>query len=182
MSSRSRSSKRHSPSHSSLGDSPANDVVTPKHELEVEEDAREAYYRALCGSLPPLQDIPIPRRPLRPPGAPFTPSMVSPEYLTILRNFYQVPSGVTFRIPTGDESARNPPQGFLLGFMDECAHAESLVPPIEGRVRKLWDPIKVSEDTVETGAGGNAEGADEEVDQPTSLFGISMSGYLDLDY
>ncbi|KAL0802731.1 hypothetical protein Bca101_057907 [Brassica carinata] len=113
MSSKSRSSKRHSPSHSSLDDSPANDVVTPKHEFVVEEDAREAYYRALCGSLPPLQDIPIPRRPLRPPGAPFTPSMVSPKYLTILRNFYQVPSGVTYRIPTGDESARNPPQGFF---------------------------------------------------------------------
>ena len=43
------------------------------------------------------------------------------------------------------------------GLMSECAHAESLVPPIEGRVRKLWDPIEVSEDTVETEAGGNVE-------------------------
>ncbi|KAL0715985.1 hypothetical protein Bca4012_065307 [Brassica carinata] len=70
----------------------------------------------------------------------------------------------------------------IKGFMDECAHAESLVPTIERRVRKLWDPIEVSEDTVENGAGGNAEGADEEVDQPMGSFGISMSGYLDLDY
>ncbi|KAL0715973.1 hypothetical protein Bca4012_065295 [Brassica carinata] len=68
------------------------------------------------------------------------------------------------------------------GLMSECAHAESLVPPIEGRVRKLWDPIEVSEDTVETGAGGNVEGVDVEVDQPVTLFGISMSGFLDVDY
>lgn len=47
------------------------------------------------------------------------------------------------------------------GFMKDCAHAESLVPPIEGRVRKLWDPIEVSEDTVETGAGGTAGGEDQ---------------------
>ncbi|KAL0723118.1 hypothetical protein Bca4012_037717 [Brassica carinata] len=63
------------------------------------------------------------------------------------------------------------------GLMSECAHAESFVPPIEGRVRKLWDPIEVSVDMVETGAGGNAEGVDEEVDQPVTSFGISMSGF-----
>ncbi|KAL0702495.1 hypothetical protein Bca4012_058617 [Brassica carinata] len=113
MSSRSRSSKRNSSSHSSSGDSPVDEVVAPKHEEGVEEDTREAYYKALCGSCPPPRDIPIPRRPQRVSGAPFSPSMVSPEYLTILRNFYQVPSGVTFRIPTVGESARNPPQGFF---------------------------------------------------------------------
>ena len=68
------------------------------------------------------------------------------------------------------------------GFMSECAHAESLVPPIEGRVRKLWDPIEVSEDTVEAEAGGNVEGVNEEVDQPVTSFGIFTSEYLDLDY
>ena len=68
------------------------------------------------------------------------------------------------------------------GFMKDCAHAESLVPPIKGRVRKLWDPIEVSEDTVETGAGGSAGGGDQEVDQPADLFGISLSGYCDLEY
>ncbi|KAL0864763.1 hypothetical protein Bca101_043881 [Brassica carinata] len=70
----------------------------------------------------------------------------------------------------------------MKGLMSECAHAESYVPPIEGRVRKLWDPIEVSEDTVETRSGGNAEGVDEEVYQPVTSFGIFTSGYFDLDY
>lgn len=113
MSSRSRSSKKHSSSHSSSGDLPANEVISPKIEFEVEEDAKEAYYRAHCGSPPPQQENPIPKRPLRPQGAPFTPSMVLPEYLTTLQNFYQVPNGVKFRIPAGNECARNPPLGFF---------------------------------------------------------------------
>ncbi|KAG2298676.1 hypothetical protein Bca52824_035148 [Brassica carinata] len=61
MPSRSRSSKKNSSSHSSSGDSPVDEVVAPKHEERVEEDAREAYYTALCGSSPPPQDIPIPK-------------------------------------------------------------------------------------------------------------------------
>ncbi|KAL0876798.1 hypothetical protein Bca101_026503 [Brassica carinata] len=89
MSSRSRSSKRNSSSHSSSGDSLVDEVVAPKHEEEVDEDTREAYYKAVCGSCPPPRDIPIPGRPQRAPGAPFSPSRVSPEYLTTLRNFYQ---------------------------------------------------------------------------------------------
>lgn len=62
----------------------------------------------------------------------------------------------------------------MKGFMDECAHAESVVPPVEDRIRRLWDPIEVSADTVETGAEGNAvdgeavHGANEEVDQPVN--------------
>ncbi|KAF3577973.1 hypothetical protein DY000_02031706 [Brassica cretica] len=39
--------------------------------------------------------------------------MVSPDYLTTLRDFYQIPSGVVFRIPSGNESAKNPPEGFF---------------------------------------------------------------------
>ncbi|KAL0853944.1 hypothetical protein Bca101_059096 [Brassica carinata] len=67
----------------------------------------------------------------------------------------------------------------MSGHMDECAQAESMVPPIEGRIRQLWDPIAVSEDTVEVGADvADGEG---EVDQPASSFGVSMTGYLDLD-
>ncbi|KAF3503049.1 hypothetical protein F2Q69_00042588 [Brassica cretica] len=65
-----------------------------------------------------------------------------------------------------------------------CAHAESLVPPIEGRVRQLWGSIEVSEDTAEAGTGVGDEGAgvaDREVDQPVSSFGISMSGCLDFE-
>ncbi|KAL0847172.1 hypothetical protein Bca101_020418 [Brassica carinata] len=73
-------------------------------------------------------------------------------------------------------------------FMAECAHAESLVPPVEERFRRLWEPIEVSEDTVEAGAdenaegGENAQGVNEEVDQPAGFFGISVSGFLDVDF
>ncbi|KAH0863143.1 hypothetical protein HID58_080354, partial [Brassica napus] len=59
------SSKRNSSSHSSSGDSSANEVIAPKEEFEVEEEAKDAYYKALCGSPPPSQDIPIPKRPVR---------------------------------------------------------------------------------------------------------------------
>uniref|UniRef100_A0A0D3BUZ0 Uncharacterized protein n=1 Tax=Brassica oleracea var. oleracea TaxID=109376 RepID=A0A0D3BUZ0_BRAOL len=72
----------------------------------------------------------------------------------------------------------------MSGLMNGCAHAESLVPLIEGRVRQLWDSIEVSEDTVEAGTGVGDEGAgvaDGEVDQPMSSFGISMSGFLDFE-
>ncbi|KAF3508261.1 hypothetical protein F2Q69_00007293 [Brassica cretica] len=113
MSSRKGSSKRNSSSHSSSGDSSANEVIAPKEEFEVEEEAKDAYYKALCG-LPPLsQDILIPKMPVRSPNAPLAPSMVSSDYLTTLRDFYQTPSGVVFRIPNGNESAKNPPEGFF---------------------------------------------------------------------
>ncbi|KAL0649551.1 hypothetical protein Bca4012_092242 [Brassica carinata] len=76
MSSRKGSSKRNSSSHSSSGDSSTNEVITPKEEFEVEEEAMDAYYKALCGSPPPSQDIPIPKRPVRSPNAPLTPKPV----------------------------------------------------------------------------------------------------------
>ncbi|KAF2590307.1 hypothetical protein F2Q70_00039517 [Brassica cretica] len=113
MSSRKRPSKRNSSSHSSPGDSSANEVIAPKEEFEVEEEAKDAYYKALCGSPPPSQDIPIRKRPMRSPNAPLTSSMASPDYLTTLRDFYQIPSGVVFRIPSGNENAKNPPEGFF---------------------------------------------------------------------
>ncbi|KAG2271657.1 hypothetical protein Bca52824_066212 [Brassica carinata] len=69
------SSKRNSSSHSSSGDSSANEVIAPKEEFEVEEEAKDAYYKALCGSPPPSQDNPIPKRPVRSPNAPLTPRM-----------------------------------------------------------------------------------------------------------
>ncbi|KAG2272020.1 hypothetical protein Bca52824_066575 [Brassica carinata] len=75
MSSRKGSSKRNSSSHSSSGDSSANEVIAPKEEFEVEEEEKDAYYKALCDSPPPSQDIPIPKRPVRSPNAPLTPSM-----------------------------------------------------------------------------------------------------------
>ncbi|KAF2536789.1 hypothetical protein F2Q68_00020677 [Brassica cretica] len=72
----------------------------------------------------------------------------------------------------------------MSGLMNRCAHAESFVPPIEGRVRQLWDSIEVLKDTAEAGTGAGDEGAgvaDGEVDQPVSSFGISMSGFLDFE-
>ncbi|KAF3511943.1 hypothetical protein F2Q69_00007739 [Brassica cretica] len=69
----------------------------------------------------------------------------------------------------------------MSGLINGCAHAESLVPPIEGRVRQLWDSIEVSKDTTEVGTGVGNEGAgvaDGEVDQPASSFGVSMSGFF----
>ncbi|KAF3498707.1 hypothetical protein DY000_02054003 [Brassica cretica] len=113
MTSRKGSSKGNSSSHSSSGDSSANEVIAPKEEFEVEEEAKDAYYKPLCGSPPPSQDIPIPKRPVRSPNAPLAPRMVSSDYLTTLRDFYQIPSGVVFRIPSGNESAKDPPEGFF---------------------------------------------------------------------
>ncbi|KAF2550008.1 hypothetical protein F2Q68_00034966 [Brassica cretica] len=72
----------------------------------------------------------------------------------------------------------------MSGLMNGCAYAESLVPPIEGRVRQVWDSIEVSEDTAEAVTGVDDEGAgvaDGEVDQPVSSFEISMSGFLDFE-
>ncbi|KAF3508662.1 hypothetical protein F2Q69_00005409 [Brassica cretica] len=72
----------------------------------------------------------------------------------------------------------------MSGLMNECAHAESLVPPIEGRVRQLWDSIEVSEDTAEAGTGVGYEvsgAADGEVDQPASSFEVSMSGFFNFE-
>uniref|UniRef100_A0A0D3CHT1 Uncharacterized protein n=1 Tax=Brassica oleracea var. oleracea TaxID=109376 RepID=A0A0D3CHT1_BRAOL len=67
-----------------------------------------------------------------------------------------------------------------VGDFRECrGSAESMVPPIEGRIRELWEPIEVSEDMTEAGADAADEGG--EVDQPTDSFGASISGYLDLD-
>ncbi|KAF2555085.1 hypothetical protein F2Q68_00017399 [Brassica cretica] len=39
----------------------------------------------------------------------------------------------------------------MSGLMDGCAQAESMVPPIEGRIRELWEPIVVSVGTTEAG-------------------------------
>ncbi|KAF3501903.1 hypothetical protein F2Q69_00041868 [Brassica cretica] len=56
-----------------------------------------------------------------------------------------------------------------VGDFRECrGSAESMVPPIEGRIRELWEPIEVSEDTTKAGAGAADEGG--EVDQPADSF------------
>ena len=138
MSSRKGSSKRNSSSHSSSGDSSANEVIAPKEEFDVEEEAKDAYYKALCASPPPSQDIPIPKRPVRSPNAPLTPSMVSPDYLTTLRDFYQIPSGVVFQIPSGNESAKNPPEGFFTCYEAFLVYCRLWFPIPGTIVRALW--------------------------------------------
>ncbi|KAF3562001.1 hypothetical protein DY000_02016100 [Brassica cretica] len=151
MSSRKGFSKRNSSSHSSSGDSSANEVIAPEEEFKVEEEAKDAYYKALCGSPLPSQDILIPN-----------------EAEGCFNEDFSFPAEVAE----------------MSGLMNGCAHAESLVPPIEGRVRQLWDFIKVSEDTAEAGTGVGDEGAgvaDGEVDKPASSFGISMSGFFDFE-
>ncbi|KAF3501904.1 hypothetical protein F2Q69_00041869 [Brassica cretica] len=67
----------------------------------------------------------------------------------------------------------------MSGLMDGCAQAESMVPPIEGRIRELWEPIEVSEDATEAGVDAADKGG--EVDQAADSFGASISGELDLD-
>ncbi|KAL0730630.1 hypothetical protein Bca4012_026723 [Brassica carinata] len=82
----SRSCKRNSSSYSSSDDSPAHVTVNLKQEELVDEEAKNAYYRALVGSSPPLLDVPVPKRPSRLPGASFTSSSVSRKYLRTLRD------------------------------------------------------------------------------------------------
>uniref|UniRef100_A0A0D3ASQ3 Uncharacterized protein n=1 Tax=Brassica oleracea var. oleracea TaxID=109376 RepID=A0A0D3ASQ3_BRAOL len=57
----------------------------------------------------------------------------------------------------------------MSGLMDGCAQAESMVPPIVGRIREHWEHIEVLEDTTEAGAEAADEGG--EVDQPADSFG-----------
>ncbi|KAL0864651.1 hypothetical protein Bca101_043769 [Brassica carinata] len=57
--------------------------------------------------------------------------------------------------------------------MKDCAHAESLVPPIERRIWGLWDPIPVSPDTVEVAT--EADGGEDEVSYPAGEVGTSPS-------
>ncbi|KAF3530295.1 hypothetical protein DY000_02040211 [Brassica cretica] len=69
-------------------------------------------------------------------------------------------------------------------FVGDFRECHGSIPPIEGRVRQLWDSIEVWEDTAEAGTGIGDEGAgvaDGEVDQPASSFGVSMSGFFDFE-
>ncbi|KAF3557536.1 hypothetical protein F2Q69_00013731 [Brassica cretica] len=114
MSSRKGSSKRNSSSHSSSGDSSANEVIASMEEFE---------------------------RPVRSPNAPHAPSMVSSDYLTTLRDFYQIPSGVVFWIPSGNESAKNPPEDFFTyyeAFLVYCRMWFPIPGTIVRALRHFW--------------------------------------------
>ncbi|KAG5374303.1 hypothetical protein IGI04_042382 [Brassica rapa subsp. trilocularis] len=61
--------------------------------------------------------------------------------------------------------------------MNERAHAEALIPPIDERIQGFWDSILVSPDTEEVPTGFPDGG--EEVDRPADAFGVSLSGDFD---
>uniref|UniRef100_A0A0D3BV33 Uncharacterized protein n=1 Tax=Brassica oleracea var. oleracea TaxID=109376 RepID=A0A0D3BV33_BRAOL len=63
--------------------------------------------------------------------------------------------------------------------MNDHAHAETLISPIDGRIHGFWDPIPVSPDTVDTTT--EFAGDDEEVNYPADAFGASLSGNFNFD-
>ncbi|KAF3588769.1 hypothetical protein F2Q69_00027183 [Brassica cretica] len=63
--------------------------------------------------------------------------------------------------------------------MKDHAHAEAIIPPIDGKIQEFWDPILVSPDTVETTT--DFAGGDEEVNYPADAFGASLSGNFNFD-
>ncbi|KAF3537002.1 hypothetical protein F2Q69_00022719 [Brassica cretica] len=67
----------------------------------------------------------------------------------------------------------------MKGGMRDHAHAETLIPPIDGKIQGFWDPIPVSPDTVETTT--DFAGDDEEVNYPADAFGASLSGNFNFD-
>ncbi|KAF3546292.1 hypothetical protein DY000_02008263 [Brassica cretica] len=219
MSSRKGSSKRNSSSHSSLGDSSANKVIAPKEEFEVEEEAKDAYYKVRvrgsecsmrrstevsgsreveehCQRQAELHYRALFRAERRGKRAIVAKmkrwaALFAPEFESFkdaqefVGDFCECRGSVATLYKSQNEDFSFPAEvAEMSGLMNGCAHAESLVPPIEGRVRQLWDSIEVSEDTAEAGTGVGDEGAgvtDGEVDQPVSSFGISMSGFLDFE-
>ncbi|KAF2542117.1 hypothetical protein F2Q68_00031178 [Brassica cretica] len=67
----------------------------------------------------------------------------------------------------------------MKGGMNDHAHAEALISPIDGRIQGFWDPIPVSPDTEEVAT--EVAGYDEEVDCPADAFGTSMYGGFNFD-
>ncbi|KAF3558722.1 hypothetical protein F2Q69_00013410 [Brassica cretica] len=67
----------------------------------------------------------------------------------------------------------------MKGGMKDHAHAETIIPPIDGKIQEFWDPIPVSPDTVETTT--DFAGDDEEVNYPADAFGASFSGNFNFD-
>ncbi|KAF3521110.1 hypothetical protein DY000_02062161 [Brassica cretica] len=57
---------------------------------------------------------------------------------------------------------------FMKDGMKNHAHAEALIPPIDGRIQEFWAPVSVSLDTVE--AATEFAGDDEEVNYPADAF------------
>ncbi|KAF2547821.1 hypothetical protein F2Q70_00021846 [Brassica cretica] len=67
----------------------------------------------------------------------------------------------------------------MKGGMKDHAHAETINPPIDGKIQGFWDPILVSPDTVETTT--DFAGDDEEVNYSADAFRASFSGNFNFD-
>ncbi|KAF3521592.1 hypothetical protein F2Q69_00047481 [Brassica cretica] len=110
--SRKRSSKKKTSAQLSSGNPCTNEEIVPKEEFEVEQEEKEAYWDALCGSITPLPKVFYPTRPVTQLD-PTLPSRTSPAYLKILREFTEFRAGLCFesrcmgrvrRIPRRDSS------------------------------------------------------------------------------
>uniref|UniRef100_A0A0D3BV91 Uncharacterized protein n=1 Tax=Brassica oleracea var. oleracea TaxID=109376 RepID=A0A0D3BV91_BRAOL len=67
----------------------------------------------------------------------------------------------------------------MKGGMKDHAHAETIIPLIDGKIQGFRDPIPVSPDTVETTT--DFAGDDEEVNYPTDAFRASLSVNFNFD-
>uniref|UniRef100_A0A0D2ZZT3 Uncharacterized protein n=1 Tax=Brassica oleracea var. oleracea TaxID=109376 RepID=A0A0D2ZZT3_BRAOL len=67
----------------------------------------------------------------------------------------------------------------MKGGVKDHAHAETLIPLIDGKVQEFWDLVPVSPDTVETTTDFASD--DEEVNYPADAFGASLSGNFNFD-
>ena len=76
-----------------------------------------------------------------------------------------------------DDYAFEEEMSLMKSGMNERAHAEALIPPIDERIQGFWDSIPVSSDTEEVSTGFPDDG--EEVDRPADAFGASLSGDFD---
>ncbi|KAF2578094.1 hypothetical protein F2Q68_00005233 [Brassica cretica] len=68
---------------------------------------------------------------------------------------------------------------FMKDGMKNHAHAEMLIPLIDGRIQEFGDPVPVSPDTVE--AMTEFAGDDKEVNYPADAFRASSSGNFNFD-
>ncbi|KAF3518884.1 hypothetical protein DY000_02060402 [Brassica cretica] len=122
---------------SSSGNPCNNEEIVPKEEFEVEQEEKEAYWDALCGSIIPPPEVFYPTRPET--QLDYTlPSRTSPPYLKTLREFYRVPSGVVFRVMVHGESAEDLPEGFFTCYEAFLTRCRMWFPIPEAIVRALY--------------------------------------------
>uniref|UniRef100_A0A0D3ASM2 Uncharacterized protein n=1 Tax=Brassica oleracea var. oleracea TaxID=109376 RepID=A0A0D3ASM2_BRAOL len=76
-----------------------------------------------------------------------------------------------------DDYAFEEEMSLMNSGINECAHAEALIPSIDERIQGFWDSIPVSPDTEEVSTGFSDD--DEEVDRPADAFSASLSGDFD---